>query len=35
MARALGKMPTEERQWAVDYERSQSAAEAYKQLQEG
>jgi betaine-homocysteine S-methyltransferase len=35
MARALGKVPTEERQWAVDYEHPQSATEAYKQLREG
>jgi hypothetical protein len=35
MARALGMMPTEKRQWAVDSERSQSAAEAYKELWDG
>jgi betaine-homocysteine S-methyltransferase len=34
MARALGKAPTEEREWAVDYEHPQSATEAYKQLRE-
>ena len=34
MARALGKKPTEERQWSVDYERPQSATEAYKKLRE-
>ena len=25
----LGKMPAEEREWAIDYERPQSATEAY------
>jgi betaine-homocysteine S-methyltransferase len=35
MARALGKVPTEEREWKVDYEHPQSATEAYKQLREG
>src|SRR5262245_65813912 len=34
MARALGKMPTEEREWAIDYEHPQSATEAYKQVRE-
>jgi betaine-homocysteine S-methyltransferase len=34
MARALGKKPTEEREWAVDYEHPQSATEAYKKLRE-
>ncbi|MBI2950912.1 homocysteine S-methyltransferase family protein [bacterium] len=34
MARAIGKMPVEEREWAVDYERPQSATEAYKRLRE-
>jgi hypothetical protein len=34
MARALGKMPAEERAWAVDYQRPQSATEAYKDLRE-
>jgi betaine-homocysteine S-methyltransferase len=35
MARALGKMPSEERQWAIDYEHPQSATEAYKKLRDG
>jgi betaine-homocysteine S-methyltransferase len=35
MARALGKMPTEEREWAIDYEHPQSATEAYKKVREG
>ena len=35
MARALGKKPTEEREWAVDYEHPQSATEAYQKLREG
>ncbi|OGG49020.1 MAG: hypothetical protein A3F84_14385 [Candidatus Handelsmanbacteria bacterium RIFCSPLOWO2_12_FULL_64_10] len=35
MARAIGKMPVEEREWAVDYERPQSATEAYKHLRDG
>jgi betaine-homocysteine S-methyltransferase len=35
MARALGKKPTEEREWVIDYERPQSATEAYKKLREG
>ncbi len=35
MARAIGKMPVEEREWAVDYERPQSATEAYKRLRDG
>jgi betaine-homocysteine S-methyltransferase len=34
MARALGKMPAEERQWAVDYQNPQSATEAYKSMRE-
>jgi betaine-homocysteine S-methyltransferase len=34
MARALGKKPTEEREWAIDYERPQSATEAYKKLRD-
>ena len=32
MAQVLGKMPIEEREWAVDYEQPQSATEAYKQM---
>ena len=35
MARVLGKKPTEDREWAVDYEHPQSATEAYKKLREG
>ena len=35
MARALGKVPAEEREWAIDYQHPQSATEAYKQLREG
>jgi hypothetical protein len=35
MARALGKKPTEEREWAIDYQHPQSATEAYKKLREG
>ena len=34
MARALGKKPTELREWNVDYEHPQSATEAYKKLRE-
>ena len=34
MARALGKRPTEDRQWKVDYAHPQSATEAYKTLRE-
>jgi methionine synthase I (cobalamin-dependent) len=34
MARALGKKPTEEREWVIDYEHPQSATEAYKALRE-
>ncbi|HMC66441.1 MAG TPA: homocysteine S-methyltransferase family protein [Gemmataceae bacterium] len=34
MARALGKKPTEEREWAVDYEHPQSATEAYQKLRD-
>jgi betaine-homocysteine S-methyltransferase len=34
MARALGKKPTELREWSVDYEHPQSATEAYKKLRE-
>jgi betaine-homocysteine S-methyltransferase len=34
MARALGKMPTEDREWAIDYEHPQSATEAYKELRD-
>ena len=34
MARALGKMPSEEREWAVDYERPQSATEAYHHMRQ-
>jgi methionine synthase I (cobalamin-dependent) len=32
MARALGKMPMEEREWQIDYAHPQSATEAYKTL---
>ena len=32
MARALGKMPTEDREWEQNLERPQSATEAYKQV---
>lgn len=35
MARALGKVPSEEREWAVDYEHPQSATEAYEAVREG
>ncbi len=34
MARALGKRPTELREWQIDYEHPQSATEAYKKLRE-
>ena len=34
MARALGKMPAEEREWAIDYERPQSATEAYHHMRQ-
>ena len=34
MARIIGKKPMEEREWAVDYQRPQSATEAYKHLRE-
>jgi betaine-homocysteine S-methyltransferase len=34
MARVLGKKPTEEREWKVDYQHPQSATEAYKTLRE-
>jgi betaine-homocysteine S-methyltransferase len=34
MARALGKQPTEEREWKIDCEKPQSATEAYKRLRE-
>ncbi len=34
MARALGKKPTEDRQWSIDYEHPQSATEAYKKLRD-
>lgn len=34
MARALGKKPTELREWKIDYEHPQSATEAYKKLRE-
>jgi betaine-homocysteine S-methyltransferase len=34
MARALGKMPMEDREWRVDYAHPQSATEAYKKLRE-
>jgi hypothetical protein len=30
MARALGKVPTEEGEWRVDYERPMSAFEYYR-----
>ena len=35
MARALGKMPVEEREWNRNYDQPQSATEAYKDLREG
>jgi len=35
MARALGKKPTEYKEWKIDYEHPQSATEAYKKLREG
>jgi betaine-homocysteine S-methyltransferase len=35
MARALGKAPREDRQWAIDYQRPQSATEAYHRLRQG
>lgn len=35
MARALGKMPAEEREWAVDYDKPQSATEAYHHMRQG
>jgi betaine-homocysteine S-methyltransferase len=34
MARALGKKPSELRDWSKDYDRPQSATEAYKKLRE-
>ena len=34
MARALGKMPMEEREWQIDYAHPQSATEAYKTLRD-
>jgi betaine-homocysteine S-methyltransferase len=34
MARELGKMPEELREWSVDYENPQSATEAYKEIRE-
>ena len=34
MAQAIGKMPTEPREWAIDYEHPQSATEAYKEIRE-
>jgi betaine-homocysteine S-methyltransferase len=34
MARALGKRPTEDREWKTDYAHPQSATEAYKSLRE-
>lgn len=34
MARTLGKMPSEEREWAIDYERPQSATEAYHHMRQ-
>ena len=35
MARAVGKMPVEEREWEIDYEQPQSATEAYENLRAG
>ena len=35
MARSLGKAPTQEREWAVDHDKPQSATEAYAALREG
>jgi betaine-homocysteine S-methyltransferase len=34
MARAIGRLPSEERAWAIDYEKPQSATEAYKKIRE-
>jgi len=34
MARVLGKRPTEDKEWKIDYEHPQSATEAYKKLRE-
>ena len=34
MAQALGKKPTEERQWSIDYESPQSATEAYVKMRQ-
>jgi len=34
MARSLGKAPVEDREWAIDYQKPQSATEAYKHLRE-
>jgi betaine-homocysteine S-methyltransferase len=34
MARALGKAPTEDREWSIDYANPQSATEAYKTLRD-
>jgi methionine synthase I (cobalamin-dependent) len=34
MARALGKKPTEEREWKIDYQNPQSATEAYKKIRD-
>ena len=35
MARVVGKMPVEEREWEMDYEQPQSATEAYESLRAG
>ena len=34
MARVLGKMPVEEREWSVDYDSPQSATEAYHHMRQ-
>ena len=34
MARALGKKPAGEREWEIDYERPQSATEAYHHMRQ-
>ena len=34
MAKAPGKMPAEEREWAIDYERPQSATGAYHHMRQ-
>ena len=34
MARAIGKVPVEDRKWSVDYDKPQSPTEAYKELRD-